>query len=57
MPAPQLQTVIEIGRRFAHEITVDPVNGYVYSAAIDLIDPEVAPGIGALTRYRRRRRM
>jgi hypothetical protein len=54
MPLPRLRTVIEIGRRFPHEITVDSVNGLVYSAAIDLIDPAVAPGIGALTRYRRR---
>ena len=51
----KLQTIIEIGRRFPHEIAVDGENGFVYSAAIDLIDPTVAPGIGALTRYRRKR--
>ena len=51
----KLQTIIEIGRRFPHEIAVDGENGFVYSAAIDLIDPTVAPGIGALTRYRRKK--
>jgi len=50
---PRLRTVIEIGKRFPHEIAIDPSNGFVYSAAIDLIDPAVAPGIGALTRYRK----
>jgi DNA-binding beta-propeller fold protein YncE len=50
----RLRTVIEIGRRFPHEIAVDAANGFVYSAAIDLIDHAVAPGIGALTRYRRK---
>jgi hypothetical protein len=35
----KLQTIIEIGRRFPHEIAVDGENGFVYSAAIDLIDP------------------
>jgi hypothetical protein len=50
--------VFEIGRRFPHEIEVassmdgsDPVH-YVYVAAVDSHDPEVAPGIGALTRYK-----
>ena len=47
-------TVIEIGRRFPHEIAVDAANGLVYSAAIDQMDPAVAPGMGALTRYRRK---
>ena len=51
----KLQTIIEIGRRFPHEIAVDGAHGFVYSAAIDLIDPAVAPGIGALTRYRRKK--
>eukprot|EP01043_Picozoa_sp_COSAG02_P024426 COSAG02_NODE_1333_length_13206_cov_221.257801_18_plen_101_part_00 len=54
----QIRTVFEIGRRFPHEIEVassldgaDPAE-YVYVASVDSHDPEVAPGIGALTRYK-----
>ena len=50
--------VFEIGHRFPHEIEVasspDGVDAaqFVYVAAVDSHDPEVAPGIGALTRYK-----
>ena len=63
MPACKLRTVIEIGTRCPHELMVDPDGGgggggggtVVYSAAVDGWDSQVAPGIGALTRYRLRR--
>ena len=64
MPACKLRTVIEIGTRCPHELMVDPDGGggggsggggtVVYSAAVDSWDAQVAPGIRALTRYRRR---
>jgi hypothetical protein len=63
MPTCKLRTVIEIGTRCPHELMVDPDGGaessdgggtVVYSAAVDSWDAQVAPGIGALTRYRLR---
>ena len=50
--------VFEIGKRFPHEIEVasseDGVNPaeYVYVASVDSKDAGVAPGIGALVRYK-----
>ena len=50
--------VFEIGKRFPHEIEVassdDGVNPaeYVYVASVDAKDAGVAPGIGALVRYK-----
>ena len=53
-----LRDVFPIGRRFPHEIQVAPgpdgPADYVYVAAVDSHDPEVAEGIGALTRYKRK---
>lgn len=48
-----LKTIVPIGKRYPHEIAVDSTRNLIYSCAVDSTDPGVAPGIGALTRYRR----